>query len=519
MLNTVDIVRCEPLSDKRDYLLMEGRKEISCKPEYIRASQPDNPTDRQHIPTISFTEYVKSATALSQYSDYISERTIISFNSIPGVASDSSFVSDERNIRNWLANIIRKGTAPLTLRRYLGKLHALYTDYSGTTDQGEALFASLRENLSEPSLWCYSRDEETLSRIKDLPSKLQSMSPEKSAVAKALLYLLCLGGASYSSVSELRFSDQLAAIDQLQEIVGSMPKERRTYVFPFRHGSVRQGQLYREMTAGFTDLLTDIGIHLKQPFSAEILRGWWIEIALECGISCEEIVGMINSIPNTHRWLEIVRPVLLSEDEKITRLRSVANHICDATPRWYAMFMRDNNTPDAITDTVSTVAPAMLGKLQFFYPTHKIKKEKDGKKRSEEVPFIPHILFFKSRPDVVKPLFERIGNLAWCFKTTNRPNAPYAVISKQQMDNFQKCIGVLDDSVKMEFVQNPDLVPDRHIRITGGVFKGYEGTIYRQNGMVEDADMRYFILKINDQNNIVWKVRIEESFIEPLNDE
>lgn len=116
----------------------------------------------------------------------------------------------------------------------------------------------------------------------------------------------------------------------------------------------------------------------------------------------------------------------------------------------------------------------------------------------------------------MKPLFNLIGDLAWCFRTVNRPQAPYAVISGKEMDCFQKVIGVLDESIKMEFVQNPDLIPDRKVRITGGEFNGYEGTIYRQKGTVEDSDMRYFILRINDSNNIVWQVKIEEIFIEPL---
>ena len=190
--------------------------------------------------------------------------------------------------------------------------------------------------------------------------------------------------------------------------------------------------------------------------------------------------------------------------------------IGDNTPRWYAMFMRDNHTPDEIVECIEKSSQALMKDFHIFYPTHKFVRRDGNKKVTETIPFLPHILFFKSRPDAVKPLFDIIGGLAWCFRTTNRPDAPYAVIPKHEMDNFQKCIGVLDEGVKMEFVQNPDLVPDRHIRVTGGAFKGYEGTIYKQNGTVEDSDMRYFILRINDQNNIVWKVRIEEGFIEPI---
>ncbi len=516
MPNTTDMPHLKPLSVNTKATLTAGRKEVADGIENIRATQICIPSETQPVSALSFADYVKSAAGSILKDDYIAERTVISFNSIRKVTSEVSFDADERNIRNWLAIMLRKGTSPVTLRRYLGKLHKLYSDFRGVTIQGEALFSSLRETISDQSLYGSRQDSETLNKIKDLPSRLQSMPTAQASIAKAMMYIFYLGGAPYSVVSDLRFNDDIPEIDQLREIVESMPRERRTYVFPFKHGSVRQRQLHREMTAGFTTLLSDLAIRPGDAFSAETICVWWIDAAIECGLNPEEIAGVVRHIPSTHAWLRAVNPLPLSEDEKTARLRIVADMIADTTPRWYAMFMRDNNTPDDILDTIGNAGSTLMKEIQFFYPTRKILKQKNDKKVWEQVPFIPHILFFKSRPDKVKPLFNLIGDFAWCFRTVNRPQAPYAVISGKEMDCFQKVIGVLDESIKMEFVQNPDLIPDRKVRITGGEFNGYEGTIYRQKGTVDDSDMRYFILRINDSNNIVWQVKIEEIFIEPL---
>lgn len=499
--------------------MTEGRKDMEGRQENIRTTESAINTDYQATKSISFAPYVASALLQLKDDDYITERVVISFNSTRKVSDETSFDADERNIREWFAMMMRKGTSPATLRRYLGKLHAMYCDYAGVTSEGEALFDELRKAIGQKRTDEFSEKSESPHILISLALKIRNMQPDKAAIGKALLYLFYLGGAPYSTVAELRFDDQVPDIDQLKEIVDSMPRERRSYVFPLRQSRIRPTQLYRDMSRDFAELLSDLGQHGIGPVSPDAIRGWWIEAALHCGVSCEAIVSIVPSVPQAYSWLNVVKPRQMSEAEKFDRLREVANMIGDTTSHWYAMFMRDNNTPDEITECIEKSAPAFMKDFHVFYPTHKIVKRESGKKVVETVPFLPHILFFKSRPDAVKPLFDIIGGLAWCFRTTNRPDAPYAVIPKREMDNFQKCIGVLDESVKIEFVQNPDLVPDRHIRITGGAFKGYEGTIYKQNGTVEDSDMRYFLLRINDRNNVVWQVRIEEGFIEPIKED
>ncbi len=492
----------------------------------------DKTVANQNNTVIDFYTFVESATLSEGHGDYILQRTCASFLKTPRVADGQSPEADRRNIRNWTALMVAKGCTPLTLKRYLGKLHTLYTAYRPGDSHAEALFSELREKIADPTLY---PDDTTLpipSIVYRLPEKIHRLTETEKTEACALLYLLYSGGAPFSRVTELKFSDADNGIEQLREITDHMPRERRSYVFPLGHGVRRTGQVSRQIGTRMGRLLTDLGYRSTGALTPEIIRGWWVDAALNCGIAPEKIAGMFATIPATRRWLELVEPIPLDEAARVAILRQVADSLNSVSPRWYAMFLRDRNTPDDIRDRLRQQKPKLLREVHFFYPTRLIVTREGKKKIRREIPYIPKILFFRARPDRVQPLFSEIGDLAWCFRTTAAPGAPYAVISRRDMEMFQKMIGVVDQSLKVEYRQNPDLQPERRVRITGGDFKGYEGTIYKQAGAKTtgtgnnpgnktgekdpESAMRTFLLRINDANNIIWQVKIEEAFLQLL---
>ena len=486
----------------------------------------------QNNTDIDFYAFVESASNSEIKCDYILQRTRASFLKTPRIDDGQSPEADRRNIRNWTALMVAKGSTLLTLKRYLGKLHTLYTAYRPGDSHTEALFSELREKIADPTLY---PDDTTLpipSLVYRLPEKIHRLAETEKTDAYALLYLLYSGGAPFSRVTELKFNEADNGIEQLREIIDHMPRERRSYVFPLGHGVRRTGQVSRQIGTRMGRLLTDLGYRVTGALTPEIIRGWWVDAALNCGIAPEKIAGMFGAVPAARRWLELVEPIPLDEAARVAILRQVADSLNSVSPRWYAMFLRDRNTPDDIRDRLRQQKPKLLREVHFFYPTRLIVTREGKKKIRREIPYIPKILFFRARPDRIQPLFSEIGDLAWCFRTTAAPGAPYAVISRRDMEIFQKMIGVVDSSLKVEYRQNPDLQPERRVRITGGDFKGYEGTIYKQagtktsetgnnpgnktEGNETESAMRTFLLRINDANNIIWQVKIEEAFLQPL---
>lgn len=501
----------------------------------IRMCSIDETVANQNNNNADFYTFVESASRSESNRDYILERTCASFLKTPRVAQGPSVDDDRRNIRNWAALMVAKGSTPLTLRRYLGKLHTLYTAFRPADSQAEPLFEELRDKIADPSLYPDSATIPIPGQIYRLPEKISRLSDDEKARACALLYLLYSGGAPFSRVTELKFSDaDNESIEQLREITDQMPRERRSYVFPLGHGVRRSGQVSRQLGKSMGRLLADLGYRVTGALTPEIIRGWWVDAARSCGIPPEKIAGMFKTIPAERRWLQLVSPLPLTDGDRVAILRQVADSLNSVSPRWYAMFLRDRNTPDDIRRRLKQEKPRMLREIHFFYPTRLIVSKEGKKKIRREVPYIPKILFFRARPDKLQPLFGEIGDLAWCFRTTGTPGAPYAVISRRDMEAFQRMIGVVDETLKVEYTQNPDLKPERRVRIIGGDFKGYEGTIYKkaapassqtqssnQDGQNPgnrnpDKAMRTFLLRINDANNIVWQVKIEEAFLQPL---
>lgn len=482
----------------------------------IRADFTGNSPVNKEIICKGFYHFVESDLAGKFGQDYITQCTATSFLGVCPVAEGVGFESDERNIRNWFARMLVKGISPVTLRRYLGKLHTFYVEYAGVGDAAEALFEELRGYADDKSLRGTDEVTELLQSVKSLPGKVGKLPEDEALYAKILLYMIYTGSAAYSDIENLKFSDPLPDIDQARELVASMPTERRTYVFPVGQGKNRSASLRQKLNSALSKFVSSIHSGSLHSFSQETIGAIWIAAALERGICFEAIASAVSHIPEGYKWLSVVKPLKPDDNRKWKILKSVADHILPTASRWYAMFMRKDNTPEKIKERIDEKIPEFSKDLTLFYPTRKIRKRVGKKNIFTQVPYIPNILFFKTRPDRVVRIFSEIGDMAWCLKTSTAPGASYAVISTKEMDDFQNFTGTHDNSITVEVVHSEEFVPDRRVRITGGIFKGKEGTIYKQKGKPQQDDIRIFLLNLTDGQKVKWQVSIEECYLEPL---
>lgn len=524
----------------------KGRKGIGTSAEIVRSTSSTENNEIQTDESNSFHRFVETKLSSGTISDLITLRTLRSFASAPGVISESgSFADTELNIRNWLARLVAAPTAPATVRRYLGKLHALYTEFAGPTPEAEDLFALLRTQALTASTTDPFRG--ALPFVKRIPMRMERFAPDETVVAALLLFMLYSGGIPLRQAVEARFDDKAPQVQQLQNIIEKLrarrPKAR--YIFPLEQGRHRPEHLDTLVSRRLTSLLRYLGFQPEAPVTADAVAGWWIDTALAKGLPLPKIAAAVSSIPPSHSWLSLVKPAALPHEERLSILQNIANALNPNTSQWFALALRGRNTPADIQALLREADPALAGELHFFYPTHTLYKEAGRKRIKEEVPYLPHILFVRTRPDRVLPLMKAVGSLAWCYKTHNSPEAPYSVIPWKSMVDFQKFIGVLDDETRIEFVRNPALLTGTRVLITGGRFAGCQGEILRQapptaagngskaaagnanaansgagagNGADEDADpaMRTFILRIANDITLRWEARIPEPFLSPL---
>lgn len=486
----------------------------------------DPQTDNSYtVATDGFRKFVAAKLlSCADGNDRILSRTCISYlKTTPQTGNTSRNADDDlRDIRNWLALVVGKGNSRLTVRRYLGKLHALYLDYLGETEEkekAEAAFGEMRKKIETLQMPAVRPDAATLKILRQLPEKLGKIPAEHQSAARALLYALYCGGTSFAKLLDMdRLTPPQYAVIQAVNLLKETPvAARRRYLFTHLHGRQRTPRAVGDLAKQLGELLRYLGAPVNGGVTPGDIRRWWVSYALEAGAAPDEIAGMWGQIPEEISWIGLAEARQLSEGEKEEILQTTADHIYSGEPNWYALYLRDRRTPDDIEHLLKDRQHSQLRQqLTFFYPTYGKARRSHGKIRHTTRPYLPRILFLRTRPDTIREAAHAVGEYAWCFKTTNTADAPYAVISRTEMATFRKMIGVADGAVHVDMVRNPELGASRHVRITGGQFRGYEGTIYKTIKEGEPDELRTFVLRINDTNQIVWQVRIPEEFLEPI---
>lgn len=120
-----------------------------------------------------------------------------------------------------------------------------------------------------------------------------------------------------------------------------------------------------------------------------------------------------------------------------------------------------------------------MEKRVFTPMTWRLGVEK-GKKVRKEVPFIPDLLFVYDSRANLDSVVDQISTLQyrWLRNTWREP----MTVSEAEMERFIRAVS-LSDSPKYYLPQ--EITPDmygRRIRIVGGPFDGYEGTLLTTRG-------------------------------------
>lgn len=291
---------------------------------------------------------------------------------------------------------------------------------------------------------------------------------------------------------------------------------RKKYVFGLEQGKKRETQISRELLHDLWSTANLLGFDFGNCFSRESISSIWIAAAMKVGIPIAEICGLVKQIPSEYSYLKAVGRASLSANRKRAVLQKVADSINDNTRQWFIMKLRSGKTPDDIKEAIAENFAEMVSDTIFYHPAHQVVRyDKKNKKIREEVPYLPGILFFKTRRDKVGTLFSRIGDLAWCYKVSNTPGSPYCTIPIGEMKKFQKYVGQFTPDIKMELVTRDDaLALGTTVRINGGgMMEGRIGIIQS----VKNANgTRTYTLILSDRDVAMWTVKdIDEVYIEP----
>lgn len=458
--------------------------------------------------TAEFLEKIKNL----PNQDYISERALASLES--GVKNKEA-AFDLTTLKVWISDMLRIGRTYSTQKRYLGKIHALYCAINGKGPDTEEMFAAATALLSKEDERTVTSDfSENIELLRQAARRPAYKNTSFLLYLRIFLYSLYNAGVDIRSILALTKTSLPPLCCQARKIVDESISSQRKYVFPLEQGRKSENTIVMETLRKIGAVLSSIGLKLDKAFDDSTVAKIWTEAAQMADIDDRVIAAIAGEHTELPAYLKMVEPAVLTPEQKAETLSAVADYIHDTTEKWYVMNLR-NNKPADIEERLANAEGCPVKKLHTFYPCEKIVVKDGKKKRIENRPVIREILFFKTRPEYVKPIFRAIGDLAWCFRANpSNPDSPYSVVNSRQMELFQRCICQFSDDMEISITHSPEIANGQKVRITGGIMEGYEGIVI--DSSTDGNNLRTFGLQLANDSALTWKVDVDERFIQPI---
>lgn len=137
-------------------------------------------------------------------------------------------------------------------------------------------------------------------------------------------------------------------------------------------------------------------------------------------------------------------------------------------PNWFALRIFYNRI-EPLRETLDTAA------IRYFYPHHLVEKCSDGGINYVREPVIKSLMFVKSSPECLDMIRKKhVGSVAPYYdRHTHRP----LVIPEEQMEPFIRLCDIKDSGLEYLGEDGPQYHKGDRVRVTDGIFKGYEGCI------------------------------------------
>lgn len=431
----------------------------------------------------------------------------------------------------WLADMAADGLKLSTRKKYFSRLHSIYREWK--TTPGADPFEGAKEAVDADFNF---HNEDTYSNLRKLQSLLSYPGDTDKGSVKGsdkgsdkdhhrketinlFLYLFYNPAVTLAEALSLKFDDVNAVTPQAEEIIDNQKESRgkATVVFGLGRGRKKESQIAKEALAALADVAREAGMRIAEPFTRQSITALWIAAALKAGVTMADIRAIVAEAPAEYPALALLPAADQPDSRKRKTLRKVADAVNNKPRQWFVMKMRPGQTPDTVKNMIAMTTEGILDTMLFYYPTRKVLRQVGkGKPVKKELPYIPGVLFFKVQRNVVPMLMNRIGEVAWCYKYTNRAGSEYCTISRSEMKIFQRCIGEFTPDVEMELaVMESPMKKGTHVRINGG------GRMMGMEGVIESVrnvnGTRTYTLSLTDHLQARWTVKdMEEIYIEKV---
>ncbi len=423
----------------------------------------------------------------------------------------------EDQLRIWITAMIDGGISMTTRRRYVEKLSSVYKDYDKSAHDDDNPFWKIRELRDLENTSCGKNLQTQCARLSDIFNIVLQDAKTSPEIA-VFLYLLFNASSDIEEAVSLRTDKYIPVFPQLDEIIDpSTFHHRRRYVFDLNQSRKRMPQLVREVFKVISEYLLIKGIQFEGPFTPRTVVALWTVKARESGVTLPDLKSVLDIVPAEYGYLKYVKSSGLTDERKLSVKKSVAEAFSPTEDRWYAMKLRHGVSFDDMQNLVRTELPDDFQKIMFFYPKKKTVKRVGKKIVKDMVPYIEDVVFLKIKQTQIAEIDRAVRHEGhgWMFRQTNSLASDYSVINRREMRTFQRAVGEFTPDMKIELTQTKPIGIGRRVRITGGTFAGYTGTIYNV-GHSEDNTSRRIYIRLSEEYGINVELKIDDYLIEPV---
>ena len=238
----------------------------------------------------------------------------------------------------------------------------------------------------------------------------------------------------------------------------------------------------------------------------ESLKIIWGVMALKAGIYPNIVRTYVGKLPSLLDVLQICSKLEMTEEDGSQADKILNDSLKGEDPQWFAMRLRPRIKYEKLIDRFTQLS-GEINMPELFYPCEEIRKLIGRKIIWKGKPVIRDVVFFKTHRYEIFPLFTKLYDLAWCYRTPGGGPGNYASIPLKAMEDFKNALGFLSPDYDVVPSGETDLKPGEKVVIVDGEYARKAAQILKKASFDEDGNKVYRVTLLNCNGH--WDIGID----------
>ncbi|MCH5229575.1 MAG: hypothetical protein J1F12_06225 [Muribaculaceae bacterium] len=395
---------------------------------------------------------------------------------------------ESRIVENWVIFNILQDLSRKTVSFYLEKLSSLYTSIAPGLIGGKVLsFKEIKVKLKQLPLIDYAKEVNIpAGRILALWKSKKHNLKIPDTIEDLIFYSLSKGGIPVRQIIREKKEEVKVFLKRKQDLVSS-------------------SENHKILSSLIEEYLLLQGLSITD-HTDKTLSHLWNILALKAGITADIIKSMM---PVVHLRLGVLNLAENTDIDDLSReiaIKTVTDFLYGEEKQWFAMRLRPRVKFESLM--AKFVQLNNIIKLpELFYPCEEIARKVGKKVIWEGKPVIRDIVFFRTRKSEIYPLFSKIYDLAWCYRTPGGGYGNYATIPAKAMDEFKEALGILSPAFEVAPAGFLELQPGDEVIIVTGDYARQHARILKQGTDDEEGNKVFRVSLLNGLGH--WDIGID----------